>query len=522
MEYDVIIIGAGSAGAILATRLTEDPDRSVLLIEAGPDYEDNDKLPEEVKFRYQSTRSIWDSDHIWKYMARGTDEADIEIPRGRVTGGSSAINGTIFLRGIPEDYDNWADLGNDQWSFQNLVPYFNKIETDITYKDDPGDIHGSSGPMICHRFQEDEWLPATKAFVDACLDSGYPFCEDANAPGTTGVGPTPLNNPNGIRWSTAIGYLPLSRHRLNLTIRANVSVKKILFDITGKRPRAIGVEAVSDEKTFIVRAKEVILTAGAIGSPQILMLSGIGPQEHLREFGIDSVLNLPGVGQNLRDHPLIALAWSTKPDVTLDLLGPRHQALLRYTADGSRKYNDMIAYMFAVISNASYLKRSETEEPVGIGAMLGLNQVQSSGELKLNSNDYRKQPYLDYNLLDKEEDMRRYRDGVRMLTEMADHTAMSSLIENRLYPPDSILETNENLDKWIRKNVSTGHHISCTAKMGPLSDPMAVVDQYGKVHGADGLRVADASIMPDCVRANINVTVMVIGERIADFVLGGD
>ena len=520
MKYDYIVIGAGSAGAILATRLSEDPNTSVLLLEAGPDYPDIDSLPEEVKYGYMSTKSVWDSDHNWQYTARGTEEAEIEIPRGKVTGGSSAINGQVFLRGIPEDYDNWAEWGNDEWNFQKLVPYFNKLETDTTYQDDPGDFHGSNGPIICHRFPQEEWREGNKVWFEAWRDGGHPYCEDHNAPGTTGVGPIPLNNPNGIRWSTAIGYMSLSRHRLNLTIRANVTVKRLLFDTTGQRPRATGVEAVSDEETFAVEAEEIILSAGAIGSPQILMLSGVGPQDHLREHGIETVIDSPGVGQNLADHPLLSILWATKPEVELTNFVPNAQLLVRYTAEGSDIENDMIVYLSAA-SGRGRTMGGKHGDVVGLGAGLGLNLAHSKGELRLRSGDYRDQPYLDYNLLDHEEDLRRYRDGVRLLVSLEDHPAMAAMIDERVYPEGSDLESDEALNLWMKRYVGTGHHISCTAKMGPSSDPMAVVDQYGKVYGAEGLRVVDASIMPECVRANINVTVLMIGERVADFIKQG-
>ena len=526
MKYNYIVIGAGSAGAILATRLSEDPNTSVLLLEAGPDYPDIDSLPEEVKYGYKSTKSVWDSDHNWQYKARGTEEAEIEIPRGKVTGGSSAINGQIFLRGIPEDYDGWARSGNDEWSFQKLVPYFNMVETDTTYQDDPGDFHGSGGPIICHRFPQEEWRQGNKVWFEAWRDNGYPHCEDHNAPDTTGVGPIPLNNPNGIRWSTAIGYLGLSRHRLNLTIRGNATVKRILFDTTGEHPRATGVEAVSGDDTFVVEGEEIILSAGAIGSPQILMLSGVGPADHLREHGIETVINSPGVGQNLADHPLINMLWATKPEVDLAPFLPSAQLLVRYTAEGSPLENDMIVYLNAAAGmarNRGGMRGGAVglSAVVGLGASLGLNLAMSKGEIRLRSGDYRDYPYLDYNLLNHEEDLRRYRDGVRMVVGLEDHPAMAAIIEKRVYPEDSDLESDEALNFWMKRWVGTGHHVSCTARMGPSSDPMAVVDQHGKVHGAEGLRVVDASIMPECVRANINVTVLTIGERVADFIKQG-
>lgn len=512
MKYDAIVIGSGSAGSIVATRLTEDPSKSVLLIEAGPDYDGIENLPEEVRFGYATTTDVMVSDHNWQFTGKATDTAPpMMVPRGKVTGGSSAINGQMFLRGVPEDYDTWASMGNDEWEFQKLLPYFRKLETDMDFSDD---FHGTDGPIIARRFKEEELLPAQSAFNSACQAVGYSVSPDLNNPDSTGLSPVPFNNPNGIRWSTAIGYLGQSRHRLNLTIRSNCTTHRVIFE--GKR--AVGVEVESAGEKFTVYGDEIILCAGAIGSPHILMLSGVGPAEHLKEFNIPVVHDVPGVGQNLRDHPIVFVTWKTKPEVDLDGFAPRTQACLRYTAEGSDLRNDMIIIMSSYATERVN-RGGGRMEPLGIRMTVALYLALGAGEMKLQSTDPNEQPFLDYNYLQEEFDRRRMREGVHIAIDLGNQEEYAALVEGLIEPLESDLESDDALDEWLKREATTGQHISGTCKMGPSSDPMAVVDQQGRVHGMEGLRVVDASVMPDCIRANTNVTTMMIGERMADFIV---
>ena len=308
----------------------------------------------------------------------------------------------------------------------------------------------------------------------------------------------------------------MSRHRLNLTIRANCTTHRVIIE----DGRATGVEVESGGEKFVVEGDQIVLSTGAIASPQILLLSGVGPAAHLQEVGVPVVHDLPGVGQNLRDHPVVWATWRTKPEIDLDGFAPRSQLMLRYTATGSDLRNDMKISM-QNFATERINRGGDRMVPLGIRMLVVLDLAVSSGELTLASPDVSVQPNLNYNYFSEEFDRQRSREGVRKCLELVQHPDFKDIIEERIEPLDEVVDSDDALDKWLMKEATTGQHISGTCKMGPADDPMAVVDQNGRVHGLSGLRVADASIMPDCIRANTNVTTMMIGERISDLIAEG-
>jgi len=503
-DWDLVVVGAGSAGAVIAARTTERSDQRVLLVEAGPDYSDPASLPEDL--RDSNRNSLVDHDWGFVYQPTPQTRPDVPLPRGKVVGGSSAVNTCIALRGQPDDYDEWGARGCPEWSWERCLPAFIRLEND---QDIENEWHGRSGPIPLRRYPPEALAPVQAAFIAGCRALGYPECSDHNDPTTTGYGPHPMNKQGGLRVSTALAYLAPARDRPNLTIRPRTLVRRVVV----RDGRVAGLEVETDGVPETIDCPRVVLSAGSIQSPAILVRSGIGPRETLERLGIAVVREAPGVGARLWDHPA-SMVMCVPRDGCVGWDQPMIQTALRYTAGGSDLFNDMM------LEPLTYVQRLDGG-PLLFGLAAVVQKPFGHGRLVFESTDPSAQPLVQPDFLCDERDLDRLLEGLEMCLRLAETDALRSISQLIVRPKPETVRDREAIRAWVRRACGSGYHPCGTAPIGSEDDPLAVADQYGRVFGIEGLFIADASIMPTIPRANTNIPTIMIGERFGEWFRDG-
>jgi choline dehydrogenase len=516
--YDYIIVGAGSAGCVLANRLSEDPSVSVLLLEAGP-ADEHEAIQIPLVFS-----QLFKTPFDWAFFTEEEPHAGnrkLYWPRGRVWGGSSSLNAMIYIRGNRYDYDSWA-AGCEGWDYNSVLEYFKRAEHNETLN---SEYHGTEGPL--NVANQRSASPVSQAFVEAGVELGYPRNPDFNGETQEGFGMYQVTQKNGTRFSTASAYLRPALSRPNLTVESQALTNRVLFEGN----RAIGVEYVQNSETKQALARqEVILSAGAVNSPQILLLSGVGPAAHLQEMGIGVVADVPGVGQNLQDHPAIMVIYEMSQPLSL-INGATEEAMAQFmgSQDGPLTSNVGEGGAFLKIDpNApapdmqyhfapSYFVEHGFKNPEGHGLTIGptLLAPESRGYIKLRSTDPAAPPVIQANYYASEKDVRTMVEAVKLARQLAKTSALAPYTGAEVFPGEAA-QTDDDLAHYVRTLSETLYHPTGTCKMGV--DDMAVVDPELKVRGVEGLRVVDASIMPTVTRGNTNAPTIMIGEKAADLI----
>ena len=526
-EVDYIIVGAGSAGSILANRLSASGEHQVLVLEFGG--KDNSifiQMPTALSIPLNTRRFDWG---FYTEPEAGLNGRRIHQARGKVIGGSSSINGMVYVRGSASDFDEWSELGARNWDYAHVLPYFQRLENCFYGADD---YRGDQGPMgICNGNNMQN--PLYRAFIEAGDQAGYGLTDDYNGFRQEGFGKMDMTVKDGQRCSTARAYLKPALSRPNLDLQIRAMTTRVIME--GKT--AIGVEYRKGGKVFRVRArKEVILSASAFNSPKLLMLSGIGPAEHLQAHGIDVVHHLPGVGENLQDHLEVWVQQQCTQPITLNSrLGPISKAmigirwLLFKSGLGATNHFESNGYIrsraglkfpdlqYHFLAGAIAYDGSSAASGHGFQVHLGANKPTSRGTVRLQSARPEDAPILRFNYLSTEEDKQAYRDGLRLTREIFQQPALAAYRGVELSPGAEV-QTDAEIDDWVARSAETAYHPAGSCRMG--SDEMAVVDSECRVHGLSGLRVVDSSIMPTVTNGNLNAPTMMIAEKAADLILG--
>jgi choline dehydrogenase len=472
----------------------------VLLLEAGPDYPDPRSLPPDLADGGRNSVIA----HDWGYRHKpNSKQLSLRMPRGRVVGGSSAVNTCIALRGQPEDYDEWHALGLREWSWQACLPAFVKLERDLDVR---APFHGQDGPLPLRRHPRSEWVPWQAAFVEACRALGFADCPDSNAPGGSGVGAHAMNKLEGRRISVAEAYFTQKvRAREGLALRSDTLVRRVLV----QDGRAIGVEVQSPHGVETLHGGRVVLCAGALNTPALLLRSGIGPAADVARLGCELVRDLPGVGRRLLDHPGFAIFLRPRLFAPTSRRDPLLQTVLRYASGARAHPSDML------LQPGSKLNLPLFDAPL-LSVMAQIGKPSGTGLLRVVSTDPRSKPVIESRLLDDDRDRALAVSAMQLAYELVQQPSMRALARH-FWPSPRVLRSRERTDAWVRRACDSGYHPCGTVPMGRDEDPQACTDERGAVRGIEGLYVADASLFPTIPSSNIHLAVLMVAERIAEW-----